>query len=135
MDEVREIVFDEVKLFECECEVLNIDAKHPLLELANLAVDGETVIQVEGYDGKLIGAVSFGLRMDGKVIAHLQLEFSCPERLDIETGKVYLDVNWYLGDESTTVFDQHVEIGWIEPESAKLVQKKPFPDATPIKVK
>ncbi len=132
MDEAREIVFDEVKLFDCECEVLDINAKHPLLDLSQLCVN-DIVIQVQGYDDKFIGAVSFHVRTDDVVIAYLQLEYSCPERLDIETGNVYLDVDWYIDD--VLVEDIDVSIEWIEPCAVRLTQKKPFYGATPIKVK
>jgi hypothetical protein len=134
MTEVKEFKFEETKLFEATCEVLNIDTPHPLLRLNELAVAGDPIV-VTGYDGKPIGSVEFSLRMDGWIVADLKLEYSCPERLDIENGNVYLDVGWYLGDEEVHVYDVEVAIGWVEPEHAQLVLVKPFPDTRPVKVK
>lgn len=135
LEEVKEFVFDDVKLFECECKVMDTKAGHPLLSLEDLTVNSDVVVQVLGFEDKPIGAVSFHVDNDGYVVADIDLEYSCPERLDIETNEVYLEVTWFLGDEAVTVHDIDVCIDWIEPFEARLTMNKPFSDATPLKIK
>lgn len=134
MTEVKEFKFDETKLFECETECLDTNFKHPIFRLDNVGVSDVGIV-VTGYDGKPIGAVEFTLRSDGQVVASLKLEYSCPERLDVENGQVYLDVGWYLGDEAVDVFDVEVSVDWIEAEHAQLTLVKPYFDSKPIRVK
>lgn len=131
LEEVREFSFEEAKLLKCKCTVF-LTVPTPLIDYSDLSVDESAILAVVGYDGKQVGAVSFRREGD-EVVADLEIEYSSPERLDIETGQVYLKTLWEFWDEGgVSVGMDVISVEGITPYYAELTLLKPFADCTPI---
>jgi hypothetical protein len=76
----KQLVTPDTRVFRTKAEVYRTDPE--------VGVYWENPVPVYGLDGKLIGAASLS-HFGGTVRANIVMEPHSPERLDIETGKLW----------------------------------------------
>ena len=128
--DVRDFALDDVRWYKGSCRVL---ASTSLLDLSNVRILGNSVgVPFCGIDDKQIGVVTFET-INGNIFANVAMDYNCPERLDIESMPVYVEVDWMIiGRVSLNDSYDKVQIFEIAALSAKLSFNQTTQEATPI---